>query len=197
MIQRKIPPCSNLIIRVDLPRPKEIQQEYTYHCLQCRQRVFDRSDHGVCHAFCPSCGRCFTQAPWGFASLNPLVARPDYPTCGNCFWRLAIPCGCACGCISPRLPSWHLCFGCGPVSKRTSSGCGYVLGGHAGARFVWERHIEAEHKAERAQAEAERAAEEAAARERDERAERWRNADRTEREAMLAERRAAEKTQGW
>ena len=102
--QRKIPPCSNLIVRIDLPRPKGGQQECTYHWLQCRQCVFDHNDHGVYDAFCPGCGRCFTQAPWGFAGPDPLIARPDYPTCGNCFWRLAVPCGCACGCTSPRLP---------------------------------------------------------------------------------------------
>ena len=38
MTQRKNPPCSNLIVWVDLLRPKGGQKEYTYHCLQCRQR---------------------------------------------------------------------------------------------------------------------------------------------------------------
>ena len=50
MTQRKIPPCSNLIVRIDLPRPKGGQQECTYHWLQCRQCVFDHSDYGVYHA---------------------------------------------------------------------------------------------------------------------------------------------------
>ena len=63
-----------------------------------------------------------------------------------------------------------------------------MLGGHEGARLAWERHIEAERKLEKAAAEG-------GVREREERVERWRNADRTEREAMLPERRAAEKTQ--
>ena len=205
MTQRKIRPTSELIYRVFLPRPEGIYQCDTYHCLQCSQRIVDHSGHGVTHGRCRGCGRCFTGKPaGGFNTDNPLIVGSDHRLCGNCYWRLSVPCGCACGCSQARLPTFPLCHGCSLSAKfemwkvhRVGEEpgvahhpvCSYILGGHRGTRLAWERHLEDERKAERT-------AEEAIVREREERAERWRNADRIEREAMLSERRSTESTQG-
>ena len=185
MAQREISP-HHLIDKIGLPRQGG-QYEDTYLCLQCRQRVVDRSAHGINHRVCPSCGRCF-------------IVGSDHRVCGNCYWRLSLPCGCACGCSQARLPTFRLCSGCSPRASlemwkahRMGAGscphpvCGYILGGHQGAALVWERHIAGERQRERD-------TEVASVRKRAERAERWSNADSTEREAMLSERWEARKT---
>ena len=180
--QRKIAPCCCLIAQIGLSRPWG--HEETYLCLQCRQRILDLSEHGTSHGFCHGCGRCFTGVPaGGFYTDNPLIVGSDHRLCGNCYWRLSVPCGCACGCSQARLPTFRLCRRCNLSSHPV---CGYILGGHLGAALVWERHVASERQREGGEAAdvRERAAE---------RPERWRNAGRAEREAVLSERWEARK----
>ena len=175
--QCKITPRCCLIAKMGLSRPWG--HEETYLCLQCRQRIVDLSEHGTSHGFCHGCGRCFTGVPaGGFNTDNPLIVGSDHRLCGNCYWRLSVPCGCACGCSQARLPTFRLCRRCGLSSHPV---CGYILGGHLGAALVWERHVASERQREDEEAAdvRERAAE---------REERWHNAGRAEREVMLSER---------
>ena len=108
--------------------------------LRCGEVYLDRSEHGIEHRRCPGCGGCYTRVPGDFAGANPPAGHSAYDVCGICFWRLAVPCGCACGCTAPRLPDRHRCLGCVIGCRSQGTEYEHVLVGRAGVRVDWERY---------------------------------------------------------